>query len=104
MPAVKPEELETLIMHRIRECRKRLHMTQEELAAEMGCSKAYISHLETGACSIGVGQLAKLAEKLHTSPAALVREPTRRITTLQKSIAISDVGWGESSRPTKAVG
>jgi transcriptional regulator with XRE-family HTH domain len=90
MTAVKPEELENLISVRIREFRKRLRMTQADLANEMGCTKAYISQLETGICSLGVGQLAKLAEKLKTSPANLVREPAKpRKHSREKSLAIT---------------
>lgn len=88
MSQVKPEELESVFRSRVRALRKALGLTQEELAARMECTTAYISQLETQPISVGLGQIAKLAEALETTPEQLVKQPateSKRATARRRS-------------------
>lgn len=53
---------------RIRECRKKLNWSQDNLALDMGTSKALISQYERGKSKAPIDKLEKLAEILHTTP------------------------------------
>lgn len=91
MKIVTSKELESLVRVRIREHRQALGLSQSELAALMGCTKAYISQLEVGERSLGIGQLAHLAECLKTTPNVLVAEPRKlnRARKSEKGLAIA---------------
>ena len=72
------DELELLVKDRIRARRIALGLSQEELGQRLGSKpgsgRSYVSQLETGARSLTVGQLAKVAEALETHAAVLVAE------------------------------
>lgn len=51
----------------VRAWREFRHLTQEELAAEVGCSPATIGHIETGARRLSDKWAHPIAKALHTS-------------------------------------
>ena len=52
---------------KIRECRKKAKMTQEQLAEEAGISPTYMSEIENGRKKAGRDVLCKIAEVLEVS-------------------------------------
>lgn len=68
MNALKPEQLESLVSHRIRELRILRGMTQSELAEKIGSKKPHISDIELGKTSPGLGVIAKLSQALDVDP------------------------------------
>ena len=59
---------------KLKELRARKKMTQEDLAAASGVSRATIAAIESGATeSTTVGTVKKLAEALGTTPSNLLR-------------------------------
>ena len=74
MIVVKPEQLETLVSHRIRELRIFRGLTQSELAEKIGSKKPHISDLELGKTSPGLGVIAKLAQALGVEPEEILSE------------------------------
>lgn len=71
---MKPEQLESIVSHRIRDLRLLRGMTQQDLAEAIGVHAPHISDLERGIKSPTVGTLAKLAEALDVEPEALLSE------------------------------
>lgn len=71
---MKPEQLETLVSHRIRELRIFRGLTQSELAEKIGSKKPHISDLELGKTSPGLGVIAKLAQALGVEPEEILSE------------------------------
>jgi transcriptional regulator with XRE-family HTH domain len=59
----------------VREARKRLGKSQEELALDVGMKRSYLSDLERGTRNPTIKALARLAEALGVEPAELVRLP-----------------------------
>ena len=57
-------EISTIVGHRIRDRRKKLGMTQEELAHLSGCSYNYIGQLERGEKNATVKKLAQISRAL----------------------------------------
>lgn len=60
----RPSTLEQYIGERIRRRRTRIGLTQEELAAALGCSYQQIQKYESGANRISAGNLLRLARRL----------------------------------------
>jgi transcriptional regulator with XRE-family HTH domain len=58
----------------IRELRERAGLSQEELAAESGLHRTYISLVERGRRNITVEALSQIAEALNVYPSRLVAE------------------------------
>lgn len=50
-----------LIGHNIKAARKRAGLTQEDVAASVGCSRPHIPNMEKGICGTGLFMLFKLA-------------------------------------------
>jgi len=69
---VQPEELVSLFAANVRARRLKLKLTQAELAARMGVHVPYISAIENGHRTPFLGNLAKFAEALETTPDALI--------------------------------
>src|SRR4030042_238256 len=59
---------------KIRTLRKKLGMTQKELAEQVGLTPSFISQLEKNLISPSLDSLLKLSEKLNTSPTFFLRE------------------------------
>lgn len=55
-----------LIGKRIKECRKKAKMTQEQLAEHLGVSTAYMSQIETGKAAVNISRLAQIGKLLQT--------------------------------------
>lgn len=71
----------------IRNARKALHMSQEDLAAAIGSNRVTISKYENGGYLPSVPALERLAEALHTTPGALSgnAEPEQQANTAPKT-------------------
>lgn len=50
-----------LLGRRIKEARKKSHMTQDQFAEQLGISTAYMSQIETGKVTINLNRLAQIA-------------------------------------------
>ena len=73
----------------IREWREFRHLTQDELADAVGCSKASIGHWENGVREVAPKWLYPIAKALSTSPGYLLDHDPNDLPT-----AILDV-WAE---------
>jgi transcriptional regulator with XRE-family HTH domain len=62
-------------MHRVGEIRRRLRITQEELAAAVGLTQGAISKIETGESDPGVDTLIRIAAAMNVSPRELLPIP-----------------------------
>lgn len=60
----RPSSLEQYIGERIRRRRTRLGLTQEELAAAIGCSYQQVQKYESGANRVSAGTLLRIARRL----------------------------------------
>jgi transcriptional regulator with XRE-family HTH domain len=61
-----------IIGKNVREHRRRLHLTQMELAAEIGVDKAYISTVERADGNPSARKIARIAAALGVHPADLL--------------------------------
>lgn len=66
------------IGRRVRRYRRRLGLTQEQLAARAGVHRITIAHLERGAGGVGLAVLVKLAMALRVPLDVLVAVPRDR--------------------------
>lgn len=67
-------ELVRLLGRNVRAQRRRLGLSQEELALEAGMKRAYVSDLERGTRNPSVRALGRLAAALGVAPASLLVE------------------------------
>lgn len=58
----------------VRACRKRLSLSQEELAAISGLHRTYIGSIERGERNVTLQNIFVLAQSLRTSAADLINE------------------------------
>lgn len=58
----------------VRKFRVALHLSQEELAAECGLDRTYISGIERGRRNVGLRNIYKIAKALEVPPAKLFIE------------------------------
>jgi len=58
--------------NRVREARRRLHMTQEALAEELGVSASFLGHIERGKRAASIETLVALCNTLNVSPEYLL--------------------------------
>jgi transcriptional regulator with XRE-family HTH domain len=56
----------------VRAARKALNLSQEALALDSDIDRTYVSGIERGKRNPSLTMIAKLAERLHTTPAALL--------------------------------
>lgn len=66
-------DLVALMGLNVRKHRKRLSLSQEELAFRAGMKRSYVSELESGGRNPTVRALGRLAEALNVDPADLLR-------------------------------
>jgi transcriptional regulator with XRE-family HTH domain len=69
---VSPSQLRKVLGQNVKQRRRELSLTQEDLAEAAGVTQAFISSLERGATSISVDTLASLAESLKVAPSILL--------------------------------
>lgn len=67
------DDLYEAIGARIRDARRRAGLTQEQLAVQVGLSRASVTNVELGRQSLLVDQLVRFASVLQLDPAILVR-------------------------------
>lgn len=73
--------IELNIARRIREKRKELDFTLEELAQETGLSKGHLSQIENGGKVPPISTLSKIAFSLQTSVGSLVTGETHKVSS-----------------------
>ena len=61
-----------ILAENLKAARKALALSQEALALEADIDRTYVSGIERGARNPSLSMIAKLAEKLKTTPAALL--------------------------------
>lgn len=61
-----------ILAENLKAARKGLGLSQEALALETGIDRTYVSGIERGRRNPSLTMIARLAEKLHTTPAALL--------------------------------
>lgn len=60
----KEQSEEETFSERLRSCRKMRHLTMDQLCADIGISKGFLSDLENGKREPGAGTLYRLARRL----------------------------------------
>ena len=58
---------------RVRICRRKMGLTQEELAEKVGISASFMGHIERGTRVASLDTLVALCNELHTSPQTLLQ-------------------------------
>jgi transcriptional regulator with XRE-family HTH domain len=69
---VQATELAEILRRNIKARRKELGLTQAQLAKKLKVSQPFIAQIESGDASLSIATLADMAEKLATSPSALL--------------------------------
>lgn len=72
MEIVQGVELELLVRENLIARRKKLGLTQADLAERLGVRQPYVSALESGTRKPTLDTIARLAEALNTTPDALL--------------------------------
>lgn len=72
----------------LRELRNQRALSQEALAFEAELARNYISQLELGSKSPSLRTIFKLCTVLDTSPAAMIEDVQRRMSTPKKRSAV----------------
>ncbi|TJY56199.1 helix-turn-helix transcriptional regulator [Sinimarinibacterium sp. CAU 1509] len=68
------KKLRELLGVNVRRLRQEKRLTQEELCARAGMGQSYLSQLESGAKSVSIDVLDKLARALGVTPDQLLRK------------------------------
>ena len=59
----------------VKDHRKRMNVSQEELAMRIGADQAYVSRIEAGQMNVTIETLQQIADALDTDAAALLTRP-----------------------------
>ncbi len=92
----KPNVIDLAIGGRIREHRRRLGMSQPELAHFLGVTAQQVQKYEVGLSRVGSSRLQQIARKLHVPISSLfepVASPTRNVTSSTASIDTAILAW-----------
>ena len=81
-------ELEKAFGSALRELRNQRALSQEALAFEAELARNYIRQLELGSKSPSLRTIFKLCTVLDTSPAAMIEDVQRRMSTPKKRSAV----------------
>jgi len=68
-------DLQRIAGTNIRSYRRRLGMSQEELAATLGVHRTYMGGVERGERNLTLRSLERLAERMQVDPVELLRPP-----------------------------
>lgn len=68
------------IGEKIRNVRRRKHMTQRKLAELIGCKSSFVSHIEHNSRNISISYLKRIADALETPAYRLVSSDDDRTT------------------------
>src|SRR5437870_8784699 len=80
MTNVTPTDIKNQFGTAVRTHRKRLGISQEELAGRAGLHRTYVADIERGARNLSLANIEKLAKALGTSIPALFTEASGRGT------------------------
>lgn len=58
----------------VAECRKKLHVSQEELADYLGVTRTSVSNIEHGKQAMSLNTFCRIADYLHISPDLLLKQ------------------------------
>jgi transcriptional regulator with XRE-family HTH domain len=72
--SIKHHDIVQVVAERIRDRRKQLGMSQQDLAHKAQISLTYAGKLERGESSVGIDMLARIASSMGTSVSALVSD------------------------------
>ena len=97
------EELRKILSNNIREFRKDLHLTQEQLAENSDISLSYLADIEHCKTWISDKTLIKLAKSLHKQPYELLIESNNAETSKTDIQAVSEIISDEKKEIIKAV-
>lgn len=78
-PAVMPDH-KKVFAENVKAARKALGLSQEALAFSAGIDRTYVSGIERGRRNPSLMLIAKLAEHLDTTPAALLTPPAAEVS------------------------
>lgn len=70
----------------VRDCRKRLNLSQSELSRRSGLHRSYIGDLERGARNLSVKNMCRLASALNMSATELVQLAENRLAAGENGI------------------
>ena len=96
------EDLRKILSNNIREFRKELHLTQEQLAENADISLSYLADIEHCKTWISDKTMLKLAKALHKKPFELLTEEAA-ITEKADIHVISDIIYEEKKELVKTV-
>lgn len=88
------QDTRAAVGQKLRHARRRQHLTLKAVADRVGCSESMLSKIELGRVAPGLDLLARLAESLNASVAALFSEPD----------SMGVVVYQDGERPTIEVG
>ncbi|WP_170316025.1 helix-turn-helix domain-containing protein [Microvirga calopogonii] len=71
------ENYKRILGQNLRKAREALQLSQEELAHEIDIDRTYISGIERGVRNPSLDVIAKIAQRLKTTPAALLTRPAQ---------------------------
>lgn len=74
----------------VRQFRQRRNLTLEDVAFEMGVTKAYIGFLETGSRYPSIGTLVRLAEAMKVPPGELLDAIVEREKLMKAKTGLDD--------------
>lgn len=57
---------------RVRKLRRQMHLTQDQLAEQLGLSASFLGHIERGTRAASLETVIALCKALHTSPSYLL--------------------------------
>lgn len=98
----RTEDLRKILSNNIREFRKQLHLTQEQLAENADISLSYLADIEHCKTWISDKTLLKLATALHKKPFELLIEQ-KQYSEKTNISAISDIIYDEKNELVKTV-
>ncbi len=78
---IKHDNIVKIVAERIRDRRKHLGMSQQDLAHKAQVSLTYVGKLERGESSVGIDMLARIASSMDSTVSDLVSEGSKPAST-----------------------
>jgi transcriptional regulator with XRE-family HTH domain len=71
-------DLREIFARNLRRLRNAKGLTQDELAADAGISRSYLSQIESGSFYVSIKIIGKLADVLNAEPEEFLKRPAKR--------------------------
>jgi transcriptional regulator with XRE-family HTH domain len=71
-------DLREIFARNLRRLRNAKGLTQDELAADAGISRSYLSQIESGSFYVSIKIIGKLADVLDAEPEEFLKRPAKR--------------------------